>query len=185
MDDPLLKPHGGYRNLNAFQLAEIVYDGTVAFCRRFLAADRRLTEQMVQAARSGRQNIAEGSRVSATSSKSELFLTGVARGSLEELLLDYQDFLRQNGLELWPKEHEKAVFIRALVKQNDRSYETYRTYVEEKSAETAANTLVCLIHQTNFLVDQLKRQQAKRFTEEGGFSERMNRTRKQAHRKDQ
>ena len=93
MDEKILRPHGGYKDLKAFQMAEIVYDGTVAFCKRFFKDDRRMTDQMVQAARSGRQNIAEGSMTSATSTKSELLLTNVARASLEELLLDYQDFL--------------------------------------------------------------------------------------------
>lgn len=181
MDDKVLRPHGGYKDLKAFQMAEVVYDGTVAFCRRFLRDDRRMTDQMVQAARSGRQNIAEGSLASATSTKSEMLLTNVARASLEELLLDYQDFLRQNGHELWSKEHEKAAFIRKLGSKTDRTYTTYRTYIEEKSPETAANTLICLIHQTSYLLDNMKRQQEKRFKEEGGFSERMYKAR--THRK--
>src|SRR2546421_2199011 len=95
-------------------MAEIVYDGTTAFCKRFYARDRRMTDQMVQAARSGKQNIAEGNTVSATSSKSELMLMGVARGSQEELLLDYEDFLRHNAFDQWTKDTPKAVFIREL-----------------------------------------------------------------------
>ncbi len=145
---------------------------------------------MTQAARSGKQNIAEGSRVSGTSKKSELKLLGVARGSLEELLEDYKDFIRQGGMELWPKDHPKAVFIRALYKkvhgdQSDRSdqsdqsdqpcesYSVYKLYIEEKSAETAANTLICLIHQANFLLDQLIRRLERDFVEDGGFTERL------------
>ena len=97
----LIPAHGGYRNLRSFQAAQLVYDGTVIFCDRFVEKRSRTCDQMVQAARSGVQNIAEGSMASATSKKTELKLTGVARASLEELLLDYQDFLRQRGLRLW------------------------------------------------------------------------------------
>jgi hypothetical protein len=104
---------------------------------------------MVQAARSGRQNIAEGSQASGTSKKTELKLVGVARASLEELLLDYQDFLRQRGFALWAKDHPQAQVIRRLAYAQNRSYSTYRTYVESSSPEVAANTLICLVHQTN------------------------------------
>ena len=97
----LIPPHGGYRNLKSYQTAEIVYDATAAFCDRFIDKRSRTHDQMVQAARSGKQNIAEGSMASGTSKKTELKLIGVARASLEELLLDYQDFLRQKGLSLW------------------------------------------------------------------------------------
>ena len=180
MDEPLLKPHGGYQNLKGFQMAEIVYDGTVAFCKRFYRLDRRMTDQMVQAARSGKQNIAEASQVSATSSKSELFLISVARGSLEELLLDYKDFLRTNGLEIWPKNHAKAAFIRKIGSKLDRSYASYRAYIEVKSPETAANTMICVINQTTYLLDQLKRELAHKFEQEGGFSERLYRVRSAA-----
>jgi four helix bundle protein len=99
-----LRPHGGYRRLRSFQVTEIIYDGTVAFCDRFIDRRSRTHDQMVQAARSGRQNIAEGSRASATSSQTELRLVNVARASLDELLLDYEDFLRQRGLPAWSKD---------------------------------------------------------------------------------
>ena len=117
----LIGPHGGYRNLKSFQTAEIVYDGTVKFCERFINPRSRTTDQMVQAARSGRQNIAEGSQASGTSKKTELKLVSVARASLEELLLDYQDFLRQRGLQLWHKEHPQAQKIRKLAYEQNRS----------------------------------------------------------------
>lgn len=158
-------------------MAEIVYDGTVAFCKRVHPRDRRMTDQMVHAARSGRQNIAEGSEVSATSSKSELMLTGVAKASLEELLLDYQDFLRQNQMETWAKDHPKAAFIRKLASQPDRSYESYRPYIENKSPETAANTMICLINQTTYLLRKVMEGLEQKFKEEGGFSERLYRVR--------
>jgi four helix bundle protein len=111
-----LRPHGGYRKLRSFQVAEVIYDGTVAFCNRFLDARRtRLVDQMEQVARSGRQNIAEGSRASGTSSQTELRLIGVARASLDELVLDYEDYLRQHGLRLWGKDHPKARKVRDRV----------------------------------------------------------------------
>jgi restriction system protein len=105
--EPLIPPHGGYQDLQSFKMAEVVYDGTVVFCDRFINLRSRTHDQMVQAARSGKQNIAEGSQVSGTSKKSELKLVGVARGSLEELLVDYKDFLRQKGLPLWGRDHPR------------------------------------------------------------------------------
>ncbi len=137
----------------------------------------RTHDQMVQAARSGKQNIAEGSMASGTSKKTELKLVGVARASLEELLLDYQDFLRQRGLTLWEKDHPKAQAIRKLAWVKNRSYSTYRAYVENAPAEVAANTLLCLIHQANYLLDQQLRQLEKQFADEGGFTERLYRAR--------
>ena len=158
MTDPkelpqLIPPHGGYRELQSYQMAEIVFDGTAAFCDRFIDRRSRTHDQMVQAARSGKQNMAEGSMASGTSKKSELKLIGVARASLEELLLDFQDYLRQKGLPLWGKEHAKAKEVRAQCYQKNRSYSTYKTYFES-SAEVAANAMICLVHQTNYLLDQ-------------------------------
>src|SRR3990167_790797 len=127
----LIPPHGGYRELKSYQNAEIDYYATVKFCDRLVDRRSRTHDQMVQAARSGKQNIAEGSMASGTSKKTELKLVGVARASLEELLLDFQDFLRQRGLPLWGKEHEQAKDVRNLCYQKNRSYETYKTYVEQ------------------------------------------------------
>jgi restriction system protein len=173
MNEPLIPAHGGYRDLKSFQHAELVYDATVKFCDRFVDRKSRTHDQMVQAARSGRQNIAEGSQASGTSKKTELKLVGVARASLEELLLDYQDFLRQRGLLLWPKDHPQAQAVRQLAYVENRSYSSYRSYVEESSPETAANTLICLVHQTNYLLDQQLRQLEKAFLQDGGFTERL------------
>src|SRR3989304_5687224 len=103
--DPLIPKHGGYRKLKSFQIAQLVYDVTVRFCDRYVPARSRTHDQMVQAARSGVQNIAEGSQASGTSKKMELKLTNVARASLEELRLDYEDYLRQRGLPPWPPDH--------------------------------------------------------------------------------
>lgn len=176
----LIPPHGGYRELQSYQMAEIVYDSTVVFCDRFISRRSRTHDQMVQAARSGKQNIAEGSMASGTSKKFELKLVGVARASLEELLLDFQDYLRQKGFPLWGKEHPKAKKVRGLCYRENRSYKTYRTYIEEKSAEIAANTMICVIHQTNYLLDQQLRVLEKDFLNEGGFTERLYRARTQA-----
>src|SRR5574341_2469702 len=141
MDDTpqpnLIPPHGGYRELRSYQNTEIVYDATVKFCAKFIDRRSRTHDQMVQAARSGKQNIAEGSMASGTSKKTELKLVGVARASLEELLLDYQDFLRQRGLRLWSKDDREAQAVRKLAWQPNRSYTTYRTYFEEAPPEVA------------------------------------------------
>jgi restriction system protein len=119
-NNSFIPPHGGYRKLRSFQCAQQVYDLTVAFCDRFVDKRSRTHDQMVQAARSGVQNIAEGSMASATSKKTELKLTGVARASLEELLLDYEDFLRQRGIRLWKKDSPEALAVRKKY-QSDKS----------------------------------------------------------------
>ena len=120
-DSSTLRPHGGYRRLRSFQVTEIIYDGTVVFCDRFVDKRSRTHDQMVQATRSGRQNIAEGSRASATSSQTELRLVNVARASLDELLLDYEDFLRQRGLKQWEKDDPEAPRVREAGVKRDRA----------------------------------------------------------------
>ena len=182
MTDNLIPAHGGYRQLKSFQHAEMVYDATVKFCDRFIDKRSRTHDQMVQAARSGRQNIAEGSQASGTSKKFELKLVGVARASLEELLLDYEDFLRQRGLALWGKNHPTAQVVRRLAYEENRSYVTYRSYIENSPPEVAANTLVCLIHQTNYLLDQQLRQLEQAFLKEGGFTERLYQSRSRSRK---
>ncbi|MFH1731504.1 MAG: four helix bundle suffix domain-containing protein [Planctomycetota bacterium] len=178
----IIPPHGGYRTLKSYQMTEIIRDATAAFCESFIDRRSRTHDQMVQAARSGKQNIAEGSMASGTSKRFELKLVGVARASLEELLLDYQDFLRQRGLALWDKDHPEVQAIRKLAYAENRSYRTYKTYLEESSPEVAANALVCLIHQANYLLDQQLRQLEKAFRSEGGFTERLYRVRSEARR---
>ena len=173
LDERIIPPHGGYEKLKSYQMAEIVYDATVKFCDRYIDRRSRTHDQMVQAARSGKQNIAEGSMVSGTSKKLELKLIGVARASLEELLADYQDFLRQHSLTLWKKEDPQAKEVRNLAYKNNRSYATYKYYVEDSFAEIAANTIICVVHQTNYLLDQLLRQLEVQFLNEGGFTERL------------
>ena len=169
----LIPPHGGYEKLKSYQMSVLVYDATIKFCDRFIDRKSRTHDQMVQAARSGNKNIAEGSQDSGTSKKMELKLVGMARGSLEELLGDYKDFLRQRGLAEWGKNHPMAQMVRKLAYAENRSYETYRTYVENAPPEVAANTLLCLIHQTNYLLDQQLRQLEAAFVEDGGFTERL------------
>jgi restriction system protein len=154
-----ITPHGGYRGLKSFQNAIIIHDATVTFCGRFLDPRSR--------------TIAEGSMASGTSRKMELRLVGVARASLEELLLDYEDFLRQKKLGLWNKDDPEALAIRRMAYDEHRSYTTYMSYAETSPPGFVANALICLIHQTNYLLDQLLRQLERRFIEEGGFSERL------------
>jgi len=181
--DGFIEPHGGFRELKSYQMSEIVYDATAKFCDRWIGRRSRTHDQMVQAARSGKQNIAEGSMASGTSKKFELRLVSVARASLEELLLDYQDFLRQRNLPLWEKNHPKAKKIRNLAYARDRSYTTYKHYLEGALPEVAANTLLCLIHQTNFLLDQQLQQLENQFLKQGGFTEKLYRTRQKARRR--
>jgi four helix bundle suffix protein len=172
--------HGGYEDLLSFRKARIVFDGTVRFCDRFVDKRSRTRDQMVQAARSGKQNILEGSQASGTSKETELKLTNVARASLEELLEDYRDFLRTGGHAPWPKNSKEALYIRKLGAKSNRSYESYRSYFETRPPEIVANILICLIHQTNYLLDQQLRRLEQDFLAEGGLRERMTRARLQA-----
>lgn len=183
MPQNFIPPHGGYEDLLSFQKARIVYDGTVRFCKRFLDRRDRTVGQMVQAARSGKQNILEGSQASGTSKEAEIKLINVARASLEELLEDYRDFLRVRELRLWEKDSREARFVRRLGARKDRSYESYRTYIETRPPEVVANIMICLIHQTNYLLDQQLRQLEKAFLKEGGLRERMTRARLSARSK--
>jgi four helix bundle suffix protein len=168
-----IPPHGGYENLLSFQKAKIAFDGTVFFYRRFLEKRDRTVDQIVQAARSGKQNIVEGSLASATSKEAEIKLINVARASLGELLEDYHDFLRVRDLRLWEKDSREATFARQLGARSGVSYETYKTYFETRPPEVVANILICLIHQTNYLLDQQLRQLEQTFLQEGGLRERM------------
>jgi len=178
----LIPPHGGYRKLRSFQCAQLVYDATVIFCDRFIEKRSRTHDQMVQAARSGVQNIAEGSMASATSKKAELKLTGVARASLEELLLDYEDFLRQRGLRIWAKDSPEALAVRGKYRSDksdpsDRSDTSDPYRIGTASPEVAANTLICLINQASFLLRRQLQKLEQSFLNEGGFTERLYRER--------
>ena len=138
----LLPTHGGYRNLKTFQLAEVIYDVTIRFCEKFLDPRSRTVDQMTQAARSGRQNIAEGSIDAATSKKLELKLTGVAKGSLEELRLDYEDYLRQRGFPRWSPDHPALV---RLKKRRCASLDEFRAWVAGEVKREQENTCPCLL----------------------------------------
>lgn len=138
--------YGNYRELKSFQKAEIVYDVTYRFCRRFLVKGDRTIDQMVQAARSGKQNMLEGSKASGTSKEMEIKLTNVARASLEELLPDYEDFLRERDAAIWSKESREAAFVRRLGGKPGVTFEDFREFVETRTADVVANIAVCLIH---------------------------------------
>jgi four helix bundle suffix protein len=159
----------------------MVYDATVIFCDRFVDRRSRTHDQMVQAARSGVQNIAEGSMASATSKKSELKLTGVARASLEELLLDYEDFLRQRGRKLWDKDSREALNVRqkyrGISDKSDRSDKSDPYGVSSATDEVAANTLICLINQASYLLGRQLQKLEDQFLSEGGVTERLYRER--------
>jgi len=205
MTGGFIPPHGGYQKLLSFQKAEIVYDATVYFCDHFIDRRSRTHDQMVQAARSGKQNIVEGSMASGTSKEMEIKLTNVARASLEELLADYRDFLRTKGQPIWDKESKEAKYIRNLGKNKSYksykspeshgtnrtnttyvTYETYATYkpfVETRPPDVVANIIICLIHQTNYLLDRQLKQLEAAFLMEGGLRERMTRARLESRKK--
>lgn len=177
---PIILPHGNYQKLLSYQKAEVVYDLTFRFCERHLKKGDRTIDQMVQAARSGKQNIVEGSKASGTSKEMEIKLTNVARASLEELLEDYRDYLRVRDCALWDKDSKEAQYVRKLGNKSHTTYETYRQFMETRPAEVTANIAICLIHQTNYLLDQQIRRLEKDFLKEGGLRERMTRARLQA-----
>jgi four helix bundle suffix protein len=177
MTEKFIPPHGGYEKLLSFQKARIVYDGTVWFCKHFLEKRDRTYDQMIQAARSGKQNILEGSQASGTSKAMEIKLTNVARASLEELLEDYRDYLRTRRIEEWTKDHAYTRRLRQLNRQPNATYETFKKGIEHSDPAIAANVMIGLIKLTNYLLDRQLRQLEKAFVEEGGLRERMTRAR--------
>jgi len=209
-DEPLIPKHGGYRKLKSFQLGQLIYDITVRFCERYVDRRSRTCDQMVQAARSGVQNIAEGSQASGTSKKTELKLTNVARASLEELRLDYEDFLRQRGLPLLPPNHPALVRFKA---RRCATVEEVRVWVEDEQGRTrtsrdrrgggdassvlvrgdrvpsvgsstlVANAVLSLLNLCCHLLDRQLAAQAQAFETEGGFTERLYRIRSQKRRR--
>ncbi len=174
--------HGGYRRLLSYQKAEIVYDATVYFCGRFFSKRDRTHDQMVQAARSGKQNIVEGSQASGTSKETELKLTNVARASLEELLTDYRDFLRTRGLSEWTAAHPHARRLRDLNRRPGADFNTFRKGIEHSDPAICANVILGLIKVTCYLLDHQLKRLEQDFLKEGGLRERMTRARLEVRR---
>ena len=177
MPEGFIPPHGGYAGLLSYQKAEIVYDATVRFCDRFIDRHDRTRDQMIQAARSGKQNIIEGSMASATSTETEIKLTNVARASLEELLADYRDFLRVRNLEEWSRDHPYTARLSQLNRTPGANYETFRKGIENPDPAICANVIIGLIKVTSYLLDQQLRRLERDFVEKGGLRERMTRAR--------
>jgi len=169
--------HGGYQELLSYQKALVVYQATLHFCDRFIDKRSRTHDQMVQAARSGKQNILEGSQASGTSKETELKLTNVARASQEELLEDYRDFLRARRIEEWTPAHLYARRLRRLNRTPGANYETFKKGTEHPDPAICANVIVGLIKVTNYLLDQQLRRLEQDFLNEGGLRERMTRAR--------
>ncbi len=177
---PILPPRGDYHTLLSFQKAEVVYDITFRFAHKFLSRGDRTIDQMIQSARSGKKNILEGSKAALTSKETEIKLTNVARASLEELLDDYKDFLRARDLRLWDKDSREAQYVRTMGRTVPHTFELYREIVETRPSEVIANMAICLIHQTNYLIDRQLRSLEQAFLKEGGLRERMTRARLRA-----
>ena len=175
--DRLLPPRGDYQTLLSFQKAQVIYDITFRFAHKFLSRGDRTVDQMIQSARSGKKNILEGSKAGLTSKETEIKLTNVARASLEELLDDYKDYLRARDLAIWDKGSKEAQYVRTLGRKTPQTYEDYREFVETRPPEVVANIALCLINQTNYLIDQQMRRLEKDFVEQGGLRERMTRVR--------
>lgn len=178
-----LVPRGDYHGLLTFQKAEVIYDLTFRFAHKYLGRGDRTVDRMIQSARSGKKNILEGSKAAATSKETEIKLTNVARASLEEQLDDYRDFLRARDLRTWDKDSREAQYVRRLGRKVPQSFEDYREFVETRPAEVVANIAICLIHQTNFLLDRQLQRQEREFLAQGGLRERMTRVRQQARRR--
>ena len=172
-----IRQDNNYRTLKAFQKAECVYDVTYYFANKFLSKGDRTIDQMVQAARSGKQNLAEGNIDGVTSKEMEIKLTNVNRASLHELLLDYEDYLRVRGLEQWPYDDPRCVQTRAFCKKHLDSA-VYREKIKDRSDETIANIAITLIHQCDVLIRGLIEWQKRNFLENGGIKEEMYRARK-------
>ncbi len=177
MNKPFIPAHGGYQKLLSYRKAEIIYDATVHFTNRFYKRTDRTIDQMIQAARSGKQNIAEASQASGTSKETEIKLTNVARASQEELLIDYRDFLRVHGLQEWDKDHTYVKRLRDLNKDANADYSTFQKGIEHTSPEISANVIIGLIKVANYLLNQQIRKLEQTFLEEGGLRERMTRAR--------
>ena len=172
-----IPPHGGYQKLLAYQKSLVVYAATLHFCNRFIDRKSRTHDQMVQAARSGKQNILEGSEASGTSKEAEIKLTGVAKASQKELLEDYRDFMRNRGIAEWEPNHPYALRFRRLNRTPGANYQTFKKGIEHPDAAICANVIVGLIKVTCYLLDQQLRRLERDFLKQGGLRERMTRAR--------
>ncbi len=180
MANKIINSHWNYQNLESYRNSAVIYDATQVFCQRFLMRRDRTVDQMIQAARSGKQNIIEGSMASGTSTESEIKLIGVARAGLEELLEDYRDYLRTHNQQLWQKDEPRTLKLRAIAKNRSNTYETYKPYIDSDDTELICNLMISLIHQTNYLLDRQLLALEKQFLEKGGLRERMRNARKKA-----
>ena len=172
-----IPPHGGYENLLSYQKSLVVFDATLYFCDRFVDRRDRTRDQMIQAARSGKQNILEGSEASGTSKEAEIKLTGVAKASQKELLEDYRDFMRNRNIEEWTPDHPYARRLRQLNRTPGANYQTFKKGIEHPDPAICANVIVGLIKVTCYLLDQQLRRLERDFLNEGGLRERMTRAR--------
>ncbi len=173
MSEEIIIPHGNYQELESYQNCVVIYDATQIFCHRFLKSGDRTSDQMIQAARSGKQNIVEGCMASGVSTETEIRLVGVARASLEELLEDYRDYLRTHRQALWDKDDHRTLHLRMLAKDQHKTYKTYESYLSGNDTELVCNLLISLIHQTNYLLDRQLKALQKQFLKHGGIRERM------------
>jgi len=171
--DGFLKPRGDFKTLLTYQKAEIIYDLTFFFAHAYLGKGDRTVDQMIQAARSGKQNIAEASAAAATSAETEIKLTNVAKASLIELRLDYEDFLRVRQLRVWEKDSKEATYLRKKSQDTSLTSAWYVGIAKERPPETIANMCLCLLHQADYLLQRQLAMLERQFLEQGGFKERM------------
>ena len=174
----LIQKTGDYKKLLTYKKAEIIYDLTYYFCQNYLSKGDRTVDQMIQAARSGKQNIVEGSAASGTSKETEIKLTNVAKASLQELLIDYEDYIRTRNLMLWAKNSVQALKMRELGKTQTSDY--FIKIAKTRTPETIANMTICLIHQEDYLLEKQIDKLSKDFLEKGGFKEQMYKARKES-----
>jgi four helix bundle suffix protein len=174
---PIIPPRGDYKTLLSYQKAEVVYDITFRFAHKFLSKGDRTIDQMIQSARSGKQNLVEGSKAALTSKETEIKLTNVARASIGDLVADYRDYLRTRDLRIWDTACREAQYVRRMGRKIPQSYEDYRDLVETRPPEVVANIALCLLHQANYLIDQQLGRSEKDFLAQGGIRERKTRAR--------
>ena len=169
----IVLPHGGYKKLLVYRKSDVVYEGTVVFCRRFLPPrGDRTVDQMVQAARSCKQNIAEGSSASGTSKETEIKLTNVARATLDEMMEDSLDYLKRNNLAEWSADDQRASFARDYAKKHN-DWSDWQEIFETRPAETLANLMLTICNQTSYMLGRMIERQEADFKKFGGVRERM------------